>query len=103
MGINLGENSGRFFQRDRSVRFDYPNSKAYVSVAFGDYSDEIQIKITDTYGNTIPIQYDDITSYYDNRDAVVVASGDDVTDSAYPAFQAAFSVFQAAHIWFTPG
>ncbi len=63
-----------------AVRFDEVTRTAYVSVAFAAWSDDIHIRIRSTDGASIPISFDGVARYYDNRDAAVVVSIDDWKD-----------------------
>jgi hypothetical protein len=69
--------SSDFFNGIEAVRFDYANNMAYVSVAFGSFCDEIQLKVTDNSDEIVPVTYQGICEYYDNRDSAVTSSGDD--------------------------
>jgi len=97
--------SNDFFNGIEYVRFNYTNNKAYVGVAFSDTSDDIYIKITDQNGNTLPIAFDTITRYYDDRQAVVVVTTDDWDGETtrHNAFMAACDAFQSRNVWLTVG
>jgi hypothetical protein len=98
-------NSNDFFNGIECVRFDYASNKAYVSVAFSQDSDEIHIKIIDQNDSTIPISFSGVAKYYDNRRAVVVASGDDWEGNPvnHAAYMAACDAFQSRKVWLTAG
>ncbi|MBZ9572235.1 hypothetical protein KJA15_02820 [Patescibacteria group bacterium] len=98
-----------FFNGIEVVRFDYPQNKVRLSVAFDDSSDKIQLKITDNSDQIVNSKYLGIPKYYDNRKAAVVVVGDDwglwgAKDKEKDPidFKAAFDVFAADGIWFTP-
>ncbi len=97
--------SSDFFNGIEAVRFDYSNNRAYISVAFSDASDEIHLKVTDSSDQSVDISYQGIPDYYDNRDAVVVATADD-WDGYGPnntGFKKACDAFTSRKIWLTPG
>ena len=66
-----------FFNGIEAVRFDYGENIAYVSIGFSDFSDSIFIKITDNENSIIEAHYNQMSQYYDNRDAVVTSTADD--------------------------
>lgn len=94
-----------FFNGIECVRFDYINNKAFVSVAFAEDSDYIDIKIMDENGEIVPAEYQGIAQYYDNRKAVVVATGDDWEDNSTrnQKFMQTCDVFQSKQVWLTVG
>ncbi|MCX6013575.1 MAG: DUF2341 domain-containing protein [Chloroflexi bacterium] len=97
--------SSDFFNGIEVVRFDYPNSKAYISVAFSDLSDEIHLKITNTSDETVDVDYQGMPDYYDNRDAAVTVTGDDWygTEAYNTGFKNASDALASRKIWFTSG
>ena len=97
--------SSEFFNGIECVRFDYVNNKAYVSVAFSSFSDEIDIRITDNEGNTIPASFLEVSKYYDNRKAAVVVTADDWCgeQNRQSAMINAVNAFQSRRIWLTVG
>ena len=97
--------AGDSFNGIEAVRFSAGNDTAFVTVAFGDTSDEIHLRITDLSDEIIDVDYLGITDYYDNRDAVVVVTGDDwgCGEEHEIGFQAACDLFAEARIWFTAG
>jgi hypothetical protein len=92
------------FNGVEAVRFDYTNKRAYVSVAFSAWSNDIYVKISDPKGNGIPITYVGITDFYDNRRVVVCWTIDDVgmTPDGNTNFLAASRAFADAQVWWTP-
>jgi hypothetical protein len=99
--------SGDFFNGEEVVRFD--SNVAYVSVAFNG-KPQLQILVTDSSGYSVPVIYDGIPKYYDNRKCVVMASYDDCdgfdeesTNNNYTAWQKAIDAHQKYKIWFTAG
>jgi len=91
-----------FFNGVEAVRFDNLNNRAYVSVAFDDSSDEIQLKITNSSGEPVEATYLGVSQYYDNRDAAVTATGDDWYGTNDTAFANACDAFTSRRIWFSP-
>jgi len=106
--------SNDFFNGIEAVRYDYSDNKVYVSVAFSSSSDEIHLKITNSLGYLVEVASLGITTYYDNRDAVVTVSGDDWFHDAPPgtvdansandtAFKIACDALTSKGIWFSAG
>jgi Secretion system C-terminal sorting domain len=94
-----------FFNGIEAARFDYNNNKAYVSTPFSASGDSLFIRITDSLGNNIPLQYSGICKYYDNRIAVVTGSCDDwsdwvVQDNRYSTL---LNLFRSYHLYLTVG
>ena len=92
-----------FFNGIEAVRFDYVAGKAYVSVAFGDLSDDVYVKITDVNGNSVPASFSHMPQYYDNRKAVVTASADDwnYAEGQKIPFVKACDTFRSYKVWLT--
>lgn len=95
--------SNDFFNGIECVRFDYSKRKAYVSVAFAEDSDYIDVKITDQNGENIPSWFEKIAEYYDDRKCAVTVTADDMADDYLEAFMAACDVFQSKQVWLTLG
>ena len=96
--------SNDLFNGIECVRFDYSNNKAYVSVAFAENSDYIDVKITNQDGNVVNVEYKEMAQYYDNRIAAVVAAADDWTGgSRHQNFMRSCDVFQSKQVWLTVG
>lgn len=94
--------SNDFFNGIEAVRFDYSNSKAYVSVAYDANSNDIYLEIIDGNNNQVGT-YNHIDKFYDNRTATVVASCDDWTNGFDSVFCSACDMFRSKQIWLTPG
>ena len=97
--------SSDFFNGINAVRFNYSAHRAYVSIAFASYSDNIYLKFTDGLGNPINVTFIEIAKYYDNRKAVVTATADDWI--GLPDFDADFKTackaFRDRKMWLTVG
>ncbi len=79
--MQVGEKtSADTFNAVEAVRFDYAGNRAYVSAAFSGVSDSLVIQIVDSLNNPVSIAYDGMSTYYDNRKAVVTATFDDWAD-----------------------
>ncbi|MDD2954496.1 MAG: DUF2341 domain-containing protein, partial [Parabacteroides sp.] len=99
----IGEKtSSDFFNGIEAVRVDYPNNKAYLSVAFDANSNDIYLEILDANNTQVGI-YQKMDKYYDNRQAAVVATADDWGGTDNTAFKNTCDAFTSRHIWFTPG
>lgn len=90
--------SDDFFNAEEVVRFDYTTNLAYLSVAFGSATDSIHLKITNRAGENVPVQYDGISRYYDNRAAVVTVTADDWHPSFDEYFLYALSIFRKQNL-----
>jgi len=94
-----------FFNGINAVRFNYSEHRAYVSIAFAPYSDDIYLKFTDGQGSPINVTFVEIAKYYDNRKAVVTATADDWI--GLPDFDQAFKnackAFRERQMWITVG
>jgi hypothetical protein len=94
--------SSDFFNGINVVRFDYVNNVAYVSVAFALDSDSIFIRALD--GQTgVDMTYLGAPLYYDNRQAAVTVTLDDVFTWSTDDFDYAVSVLNARHVYHTVG
>ncbi len=88
-----------FFNDIEAVRYDYINRVAYVSLAFSSTSDSIFVKVCDIMNNNVPIQFNDISKYYDNRDAVVTTTADDWEKNTLNSFNQAIYFFRSRSLW----
>jgi hypothetical protein len=91
--------SSDFFNAIDAVRIEYASNKALVSVGFGNSSDSIFVKITDTSGQNLPITFNRICKYYDNRAAVVSCSADDYATWNLSNFLKAIRNFRNKRLW----
>ncbi len=82
------------FNGIEAVRFDYANKLVYLSVAFAPASDSIYIKIENHAGQTVPLEYQGLSRYYDNRDAAVTVTADDWHRHFDQQFLYALSIFR---------
>ncbi len=96
--------SANFFNGIEAVRFDYQHNKAYVSIAFSEVSDEIFLRIIDSSGNSVAT-YEEITRYYDNRDAAVLFSADDWDGDSFidSCFREVSDMFTRKKLWLSVG
>jgi hypothetical protein len=92
-----------FFNGIDAVRFDYENAKAFISVTFAQLSDSIFIKIVNEFGEAEEILYNNITKYYDNRDAVVTSTADDWADYSDFKFVQCCRAFRKRKLWLSTG
>lgn len=89
------------FNGINAVRFDYPNNKGYVSIAFSDLSNKIYLNFTDNYDKPIEVEFVETAKYYDNRKAVVVSTADDWSQQYSDYFKNACEAFRTRNIWLT--
>ena len=95
--------SNDFFNGIDLIRFDYSNNAAYLSAAFHATTDSLLIRITDNQNNNIPITFEEICKYYDNRDAVVTCTADDWHMSFSDYFIESLNHFRQYNLWVTSG
>ena len=95
-----GRTAADFFNGINAVRFDYTDDIAYISVSFSLNSDVIYVRVMDAQ-TQVPLSFSGISSYYDNRQAVVVISLDDWNGDNDLSFDNASSYLTAAHIHFS--
>ncbi|HEY3307778.1 MAG TPA: hypothetical protein VGJ93_04940 [Desulfuromonadaceae bacterium] len=86
-----------------AVRFDYAGGFAYVSVRFSRSSDSIYLSFIDANGQPIPVEFDSISKYYDDRQAVVTITLDDWGSWSDSAFRAASDYLGSYGLYFTVG
>ncbi len=92
-----------FFNGPEVIRFEYNQNKAYVSVGFSSVSDTVFIKIANQTNQSVSITCNNITEYYDNRDAAVSLTLDDMTDWSQAKFEKAIHEFRGYKLWSTCG
>jgi hypothetical protein len=97
------KSSQDFFNGEEVVRFDYAASRAYVSVPFGSATDTVYLKITNTSGQNVAVEYLEVCTYYDNRKAAVTISADDWEPSVDGYFRYAFGIFRSYRLWVSVG
>jgi len=91
--------SDDFFNGIEAVRFDYDNALAYVSAAFGHQSNSIYIQIKNQFNDLVPVSYQGISKYYDNRDAAVTSTADDWADYCDYKFVQSCREFRKRKLW----
>ena len=90
--------SNDFFNGIEAVRFDHGINKAYVSVGFSSISDSIFIMFHDE-GAPINVTFDKMSTYYDDRDAVVTSTADDWADWCNEKFIRTCRNFRDHNLW----
>ena len=90
--------SNDFFNGIEVVRFDHGINKAYVSVGFSSISDSIFIMFHDE-GSPINVTFDKMSTYYDDRDAVVTSTADDWADWCNEKFIRTCRNFRDHNLW----
>ena len=94
--------SNDFFNGIEAVRFDYVDSKAYVSVGFSSLSDSIYIMFEDG-GGQLEATFSQISPYYNNRDAVVTSTADDWANWCHDKFIRTCRNFRNHNLWLSCG
>lgn len=92
--------SADFFNGINAARFDYGARRAYLSVAFAQNSDTLFLRVVDSQSNQVPMVFQNIPLYYDNRTAAVSVSLDD-WDSQSVSWDTASRILTNAHVHFT--
>ncbi|MCI0512168.1 T9SS type A sorting domain-containing protein [candidate division KSB1 bacterium] len=92
-----------FFNGCATVRFDATQHQAYISVGFGATTDSILIQITDSSGQKLDLTFEQICPYYDNRDAAVTCSADDMAGWSRKKFEKALYIFRQHQLWVSCG
>jgi len=95
------KDSTHFFNEEEIVRFDFSAQKAYVSVSFHSESDSIYLKITDEAGSSLPVQFEKICKYYDNRQTAVTLSADDMAGWSRSKFERTLQITRSYNLWVT--
>jgi len=96
----MEKDTSEFFNAQEMVRFDHEAQKAFVSVAFSSESDSIFLKIVEN-GNILPIQFQKICKYYDNRQTAVTLSADDMAGWSRSKFEKALRITRSYKLWVT--
>ncbi len=95
--------SDEFYNAWEMVRFEYTLNKIFLSAGFFGSTDSLFVKITDNVGQNIPISFNQICKYYDNRDAAVICSADDYADWNRANFLITMQNFRNLHLWLSIG
>ena len=94
--------AGEIFNGVSAARFDYPNSTAYLSLAFAQSSDILLVRILS--GETeVPLVFSGIPQYYDQRKAAVTVSLDDWGQATNNEFNTSATILSQNQIHFTAG
>ena len=92
-----------FYNAIELVRFDYINYKAFASVGFSSETDSIFIKIINNSAESVVLSFEKICKYYDNRDAAVTCSADDMAGWSKNKFSKTIHILRSFKIWVTLG
>jgi hypothetical protein len=95
--------SAEFFNAIEAVRFEYDSNRVFLSAGFADSTDTLFLKITDSFYQNIPITFNQICKYYDNRDAAVICSADDYADWNLNNFLTTMQNFRNQRLWLSVG
>jgi len=99
---------GELFNGVEAARFSYGDGKAYISVAFSSYSDQIYIRIADVNESEVATSFLGISEFYDNRKCAVTVTVDDVQSANLvwggdEKYMQAAKAFSDAQVWWTAG
>lgn len=95
--------SSKSYNGIETVRIDTNTKKIYLSVSFSSQSDSIVIRFQNKSGEIIELEYEGISKYYDNRQAVVTASADDWHMWFNDAFNQTVNKFRKYNLYITCG
>ncbi len=90
-----------FFNAKWAARFEYDEAQAFISVGFNAQSDSIYIRVIDEQGNTVPITFQQIPKFYDNRHMAVTLSADDMATWSQSKFDRSIGYTRAYNLWLT--
>lgn len=93
--------AGDFFNGVDAVRFDHEAHLAYVSATLSPTSDALHIRVTTASGTPVPITYDGVARFYDNRDAAVAVGIDDWKDYTDELFRTFTAILRTYHLPYT--
>jgi PKD repeat protein len=90
-----------FFNGIDAARFDYANGFAYLSARFAPNSDDLFLRVLDSSGHPVPLSFDLIPPYYDNRKAAVSLILDDWNTNFDTEFSTAIGYLIPRNLYFT--
>lgn len=99
--ININKLNVNFYNHHETYRIDTVNSLIYVSIGFTNVSDTVYLKAENNLGETINLEFKEITKFYDNRDAAVTASADDMASWSQNKFNATIANFLQYNLYLT--
>lgn len=100
------KSAGDLFEAVEAARFDYGTGRAYLSLSLDDVSDTLYVRIVDSSGTPLAPTYRGISTYYDNRRAVVTVTADDWadwTDWQSPFYGPILSTFRSFGLYVSAG
>lgn len=92
------KNHNDFFNGIEAVRFDFDSNLVFLSIAFSSKTDSIIVKLTNSIDNNVLFDFVEICKYYDNRQAVVTTTADDLGGLSV-GFNKAFQSFRSRNLW----
>ncbi|NOX87820.1 MAG: T9SS type A sorting domain-containing protein [Calditrichaeota bacterium] len=93
--------SDDFFNAKWAARFEYAENKAFVSVGFSNISDSIFIRIVNNKEETVPVSFEQIPRFYDNRVMAVNVSADDMAEWSKLKFWTSIKYTRERNLWLT--
>ncbi|MFZ1290079.1 MAG: T9SS type A sorting domain-containing protein [Melioribacteraceae bacterium] len=99
----LKSTTTNFYNHIETFRIDSLENHIFISVGFGNQSDSIFLKAEDNLGQSIILTFNEITKFYDNRDAAVTASADDMASWSQGKFNATIANFLQYNMYLTLG
>lgn len=101
--IDISKVTEDYYNHHEIFRVDETNNHLYVSVGFSNISDSIYLKATNSSGEIINLEFIEVTKYYDNRDAAMTASADDMASWSQTKFQTTIEIFLGYNLYLTLG
>lgn len=92
-----------YYNHHEIFRIDEENNLLYVSVGFSNISDSLYLKATTYSGETVNLEFLEITKYYDNRIAAMTASADDMAGWNKDNFETTIENFMQHNLYLTLG
>ncbi len=92
-----------FYNHIEVFRVDEENNKIFISVGFSSQSDSIFLRVVNILDENIDITFNQITKYYDNREAAVTSSADDMASWSQGKFETTIKNFLKYDLYITLG
>ncbi|MBK8946869.1 MAG: T9SS type A sorting domain-containing protein [Ignavibacteriae bacterium] len=90
-----------YYNHHETVRIDSVNNLVFVSVGFKSYSDSIFLKAENNFNENLILTFQEITKFYDNREAAITASADDMAGWSQNKFNVTISNFLQYNLYLT--
>jgi hypothetical protein len=92
-----------YYNHHELFRIDSSNNRIYISLGFSSQTDTLFIKVISNDNSSVEMDFVEITKYYDNRDAAVIASADDMAGWSQEKFETTIGIFLGYRLYLTLG